>query len=251
MKKCVIAAALLSAFSAMPAMADTIAGVYVGAQGWRTSTSGGFADDNTVADFNFDDKTQGAYYIALEHPIPFVPNLKLGRTGLDTSGATTLDSSFTFEGDLYTAASTVATQVNLDATDIILYYEIFDNDLVSLDLGINGKYIDGSLSVADEASDTRGTADFSGIVPMAYSRVQFGLPFTGLGAYAEGSYLSFDDHKISDYQIALTYSFIESLAVDMTVQLGYRNVDIDIDDLDDVYADMSYDGGFIGVEVHF
>ena len=251
MKKCLTAAALGCVFFASSATADTIAGVYIGAQGWNTSTSGGFADSSSTANFNFDDETNGAAYIAVEHPVPFLPNLKVNYTGLDTSGVTNLESSFTFDGNLYTAESDVMTNADITSTDIILYYELFDNDLISFDLGLNGKYIDGTLIVEDQASNTRGVEEFSGVVPMVYSRVQVGLPFTGLAAYAEGSYLSFDDHTLSDYQVALTYSFIESLAVDMTLQLGYRNVQVDIEDLDDVYADMEYDGAFAGLEIHF
>ena len=251
MKKCLTAAALGCVFFASSATADTIAGVYIGAQGWNTSTSGGFADSSSTASFNFDDETNGAAYIAVEHPVPFLPNLKVNYTGLDTAGVTNLETSFTFDGNLYTAESDVLTDAEITSTDIILYYELFDNDLISFDVGLNGKVIDGTLLVEDQASNTRGMEEFSGVVPMVYSRVQVGLPFTGLAAYAEGSYLSLDDHTLSDYQIALTYSFIESLAVDMTLQLGYRNVEIDIEDLDDIYADMEYDGAFAGLEIHF
>lgn len=86
---------------------------------------------------------------------------------------------------------------------------------------------------------------------MAYSRVEFGLPFTGLGVYAEGSYLSFDDHEVRDIQAALTYSFVENLAIDMTLQVGYRDITVDIEDLDDIYADLGFDGVFAGLEIHF
>ncbi len=251
MKKCLTAAALGCVFFASSVTADTIAGVYIGAQGWNTSTSGGFADSSSTANFNFDDETNGAAYIAVEHPVPFLPNLKVNYTGLDTAGVTNLETSFTFDGNLYTAESNVLTDAEITSTDIILYYELFDNDLISFDVGLNGKVIDGTLLVEDQASNTRGMEEFSDVVPMVYSRVQVGLPFTGLAAYAEGSYLSLDDHTLSDYQIALTYSFIESLAVDMTLQLGYRNVEIDIEDLDDIYADMEYDGAFAGLEIHF
>ncbi|MEQ3639997.1 MAG: TIGR04219 family outer membrane beta-barrel protein [Alteromonas sp.] len=251
MKKSLLVAALGCALVSVSSHADTIAGVYVGAQAWQTDTSGGFADTNNTANFSFDDETNSSVYIALEHPVPFLPNVKINQTTLDNSGVTTLDSSFTFDGQLYTANSEVATDIDLTSTDLILYYELFDNDLVSFDLGINAKYIDGALLVNDRASATQGSADFSGIVPMAYSKIQVGLPFTGLSAYAEGSYLSFDDHELSDYQVAVAYSFIESIAIDMTVQLGYRNVTVDIEDLDDVYADMEFDGVFAGLELHF
>ena len=236
---------------------DTVAGLYLGGQGWYTSPSGGFADDGTfsdgsaMADFNFDSNANSSFYAAVEHPLPFVPNIKLSYTTLDSDGNTSLTSTFTFDGDVYTMGNDIYTQVEMSTTDIILYYELFDNDLVSFDVGVNAKYVDGTLYVADTDSQTQGEQAFSGIIPMAYSRVAVGLPFTGLGAYAEGSYLSFDDHTLSDYQIALTYSFIESLAVDMTIQAGYRNVSVDIDDLDGVYADMEFDGAFAGVEIHF
>jgi len=251
MKKCLLAATIGCTLFSASTIADTIAGVYVGAQVWQTDTTGGFADNSSTANLNFDDETNSALYIAVEHPIPLIPNVKINHTSLDNSGTTSLQSAFTFDGNLYTANSQVDTDIELDATDVILYYELFDNDLISFDLGLNAKYIDGSLSVVDSASNTQGSGDFSGVIPMVYSKVQLGLPFTGLAAYAEGSYLSFDDNKVSDYQVAVAYSFIESIAVDMTFQAGYRKVTVDIEDLDDVYADMEFDGVFAGIELHF
>ncbi|NMH61466.1 TIGR04219 family outer membrane beta-barrel protein [Alteromonas ponticola] len=254
MKKALLTTSFIALF-ASPVMADTVAGLYVGGQGWQTETSGSFADNNSMANFNFEDETNTAIYAAVEHPLPFIPNVKINHTSLDSKGDTTLQSDFTFNDNTYTANTTVATVSDLTTTDFILYYELFDNDLVSFDVGLNGKYVDGILSVASLATDeepaVEGRREFSGVVPMLYSRVQVGLPFTGLAAYAEGSYLSVDDHKLSDFQVALAYSFIDSIAVDMTAQLGYRRVNVDIEDLDDVYADMKFDGAFAGLEIHF
>ena len=247
--KLAIACALLGA--AGQAQADTVFGVYAGAQGWDMSTAGGFADQSTITNFNFDSKTNNAIYVAVEHPIPFVPNVKLNRTQLDTSGSTLLTTSFTFDGELFTVDSNVDTTIDMTTTDVVLYFELFDNDLVSFDLGVNAKYVDGTLLVTDEDANLSGQETFSGVVPMGYSRLEVGLPFTGLGAYAEGSYLAIDDSTVSDFQVALTYSFIESLALDMTVQLGYRDMTVELDDLDDIYSDLSFDGVFAGVELHF
>ncbi len=250
MKKVLLTTSLAAMFS-MPVLADTLAGLYVGAQGWKTETAGSFADTSSMANFNFDDETNTALYAALEHPIPFIPNVKLNHTSLDSAGMTTLQSDFTFNDTTYTENSSVSTHSDITTTDLILYYELFDNDLVSFDIGLNGKYIDGMLEVVDEENALESSRDFSGIVPMVYSRVQVGLPFTGLAAYAEGSYLSIDDHQLSDFQVAVTYAVIDSLAVDMTVQLGYRRVEVDIEDLDDIYANLEYDGAFAGLEIHF
>lgn len=251
MKKHILATAVGFTLMAPMANADMLLGIYAGAQGWNTSTSGGFASENATADLDFDDKTNSSFYVALEHFVPLVPNVKLARTTLNADGDTTINTNFEFDGNTYVAGESIYTESDVTTTDIILYYELFDNDLVSFDLGINAKYIDGTFIANSNDGTTTGEQDFSGVVPMVYSRVAVGLPFTGLGAYAEGSYLSIDDHKLSDFQVALTYSLLDNIAVDMTFQLGYRDVTVDIEDLDDVYADLGYDGVFAGVEVHF
>jgi len=248
----VVLSGLLCCFSAT---ADTVLGVYIGAQGWNTSASGGFADEGTAgsaqANFNFGDQTKGSAYIAFEHFVPLVPNIKLQWSQMASEGDTLLESAFSFGGQEYVAQTTVFTQADITSTDIILYYELFDNDLISFDLGINGKVIDGDFLVRNQQGSSQSQESLSGVIPMAYSRVEFGLPFTGLGAYAEGSFLSVGSHSLSDYQVAVTYSFIESLAVDMTLQLGYRDVTAELDDLDGISTDLSFDGAFLGLELHF
>jgi outer membrane protein len=86
---------------------------------------------------------------------------------------------------------------------------------------------------------------------MAYAKVQLGLPLTGLGLHAEGSFLAIGDHTVSDYQAAITYSFIESLALDMKIQAGYRVMNVEFDDVDDIYADLEFSGAFVGIEFDF
>ena len=243
----------LSTLAVLPAaQADTLLGVYVGAQGWDMDTNGGFANDASLTEFDFDKETKSSFYIALEHPVPFVPNVKVRRTAMDTGGDVVLNSTFTFNGEIFSASTPLVTEVDLTATDFILYYELFDNDLISFDFGLNGKHVDGTIFVAD-ANDATNSAEesFSGVVPMVYSRLQIGLPLTGLGVYAEGSYLSIDDNTLSDYELALTYEFVDNLAVDMSVQLGYRETSLELDDLDDIYSDLQFKGVFLGLEAHF
>jgi outer membrane protein len=253
MKKSLLSLCVLSSIMATSAHADMLLGLYAGAQGWNMETSGSFADDaNETNNFMFEDETKGSFYVAFEHPIPLVPNIKLQRTDLDTAGEVNLDANFEFGGELYTTNTDVLTDVELTSTDIILYYELFDNDLISFDVGINGKYLDGNLIVQDRDDlSFSSMEEFSGVVPMLYSRIQVGIPLTGFGAYIEGSFLSFDDQTLSDYQAAVTYSLLDNIAIDMTFQLGYRAMTLDLDDLDGIYTDLEFSGVFAGVEVHF
>nr|WP_136252655.1 TIGR04219 family outer membrane beta-barrel protein [Ningiella ruwaisensis] len=250
MKKTLIACMLATAVAA-PATADTVLGLYVGAQAWNMETEGGFAANEALADFNFEDETNSSFYAALEHPIPLVPNVKIARTTLDTAGVTTLSGTFTFGDEVFVQNSRLTTTADLTTTDLILYYEILDNDLISLDIGISGKQVDGDIVVTDADTQQTSMESFDEIIPMAYGRVAVGLPLTGLGAYAEGNFLSIDDNTFTDYQAAITYNFIESLAIDMTIQAGYRVTSLELEDLDDIYADLEFEGAFIGLEFHF
>jgi outer membrane protein len=252
MKKTALSIGLVALCACSTSQADTLLGLYAGAQVWNMETSGGFSSDGSNADFNFEAQTNSNLYVAFEHPVPLIPNIKVQRTIMDTYGETTLNSQYSFGDEIYAGNTDVLTDVQLTATDFILYYELFDNDLISFDVGVNTKYIDGELLVTekDDASHSSREA-FSGPVPMLYSRLAIGIPFSGFGAFAEGSFLSIDDHTLSDYQAALTYSLMENLAIDVTFQLGYRAVTLELDDLDDIYSDLDFKGVYAGLEVHF
>jgi outer membrane protein len=252
MKKSLLGCALLAATAVVPAQADTLLGAYVGAQAWNMGVDGGFSNqESSLTDFSFDDKTNSSFYVALEHPIPLIPNIKVSRTALDSSGVTTLTAEFEFDGTLYSENTNLNTVFDMTATDFILYYEILDNDLLTIDLGINGKYLDGIISVAEVSGNRMAAQDFSGVIPMGYAKVQVGLPFTGLGLHAEGSFLAIEDSTVSDFQAAITYSFVESMALDMTLQAGYRSLTVELDDLDDLYSNLEFTGVFVGLEFDF
>lgn len=231
--------------------ADTVLGGYIGAQAWNMQAEGGFAQNDALAGFSFEKETNANFYAALEHPIPLIPNIKLARTSYDTAGTTILDNTFTFGDEVYTVNSQLQTTAELTTTDYTLYYELLDNDLVSLDVGLTGKQVDGEFLVVDADTQQRSFESFDVIVPMVYSRAAIGLPLTGLGVYVEGSFLSVDDNSLSDIQAAVTYNFMETLALDMTLQAGYRVTTLELEDVEDIFADLEFDGAFIGIEFDF
>lgn len=231
--------------------ADTLLGLYGGAQMWAMESEGAFASDANLANFTFDDERQGSYYLAFEHFIPLVPNAKLIHTSFDTDGFTDLSTSFTFGGETFASDTRLNTDVEMSMTDHILYYEILDNDLVSIDLGINAKKIDATISVDDTVNSVSGSQDVTGYIPMVYSKIEFGIPATDWSIFAEGSYLSIDDHSVSDLNAAFEYRIIDSLAVIVALQIGGRAVTIELDDLDNTFTDLKFSGVYAGIEVHF
>ena len=251
MKKKVLAASM-AALLCSSAQADTLLGLYIGGQIWANETSGSFGEgENNQTVFDFDDENQGSYFVALEHPIPLIPNIKIASTSLDTIGGTELNSSFTFDGNTFNANTTLDTSLEASFVDYTLYYEVFDNDLLSFDFGLTGRDLEASIDVVAPLNNLRSDLDVSGIIPMAYLSTIVGLPFTGLSVFAEANFITYDDQTIYDAQLGVSYAILDNLAVDLDLTVGYRAMKLELNDLDDFYSDLSYDGFFAGAVVHF
>lgn len=252
MKKQALMLSLSSLLLTSAVQADTLLGVYLGGDVWRTKTEGGFANSNELQSFNFNDKTQGSFYVALEHPIPLLPNIRIQHNGLESQGLTTLDSAFTFNDQVFLAGTDVNNRLDLTNTDYVLYYEILDNSLVSLDFGVNAKHVKAKVDVADSATGVFSAhQSASQVVPMLYTSAIVGLPLTGLDIFAQGSYAALDDNRLYDVQAGIAYKVIDNLVVDVRVKVGYRAVNLKLDDIDDLYTDIDFKGAFAGIEVHF
>ncbi len=254
MKQRYVAAAIAVGLVSPLSQADTLLGVYAGVDGWKTETTGSFSSTGPLETFNFEDENFTSFYVALEHPVPLIPNMKFKHNEIDISGTTTLDSGFSFGGSDFQVNTPATTIGDFSHNDLILYYEIFDNDLFSIDLGFNVKDIDGNISVKGQTLDlveVSETQSFSGYVPLGYAAAEAGLPFTGFSVFFEGSLLAIDDSKIQDYQVGVAWEFVDNMAVDIAVKFGYRSLLLELDDVDDVTTDLEIQGPFAGLQVHF
>ena len=252
MKKTIIAAGIASLLCTS-AQADTLLGLYIGGHMWANQAEGSFGQgNNNQAAFDFNDENQGSFFVALEHPIPLIPNIKIASTTLDTVGGTTISGSFTFDGETYNDGSTLDTTFDANYVDYTFYYELFDNDLLTFDFGITARDLDSQIKVVD-VNDATSNSDLSvsGIIPLLYVNTIIGLPFTGFNIFAEANFLSYGDSSVYDYQVGVSYALLDNLAVDVDLTLGYRAAKLELDDIDDLYSDLTFDGVFAGAIVHF
>ncbi|MCW8834472.1 MAG: TIGR04219 family outer membrane beta-barrel protein [Colwellia sp.] len=251
MKKAILAASLTTLLCTT-AQADTLLGLYIGGQMWANEAEGSFGEGELdQAVFDFDDENQGSFFVALEHPIPLIPNVKIASTTLDTIGGTTLTGSFTFEGETYTANSQLDTTFDASFVDYTFYYEVFDNDLLTFDFGLTARDLDSQINVVEQATSQSSDLSVSGIIPLFYVNTIVGLPFTGFNVFAEANFLSYDDNTVYDYQIGVSYAVLDNLAVDLDITLGYRGLKLELNDVDDLYSDITFEGVFAGATVHF
>jgi outer membrane protein len=240
---------LASLCLAAGAQADTILGMTMSLDGWSMDSSGSISDNKNQQNFGMDSEHPALFSIALEHPLPLIPNFRLRYADLSSSGANTLSQNFTLNGTTYTLGTPVDVNFDLKSSDFIFYYELLDNDAVSLDLGVNGKYLDGDVRVSDGSRTAHQT--FKGVVPMLYGAVKLGVPATRLSLFGDFNLLSVGGQTLRDYQAGASYTLIESMAMDFSVRGGYRRFDLQLDDLDGIYSDWKYDGVFLGIEADF
>ena len=251
MKKAIIVTSLATVLCAS-AQADTLLGLYIGGHVWANQAEGSFGEGEIdQAAFNFDDQNQGSYFVALEHPIPLIPNVKIASTTLDTVGGATIETSFTIGGETYSASSQLDTTFDASYVDYTFYYEVFDNDLLTFDFGLTARDLDSKINVVEQISSKNSDLSVSGFLPLLYVNTIIGLPFTGFNVFAEANFLSYDDNTVYDYQIGVSYSVLDNLAVDLDLTLGYRGVKLELNDIDDLYSDLTFDGVFAGAVVHF
>jgi len=243
MKKAILATALLAA-SVSSAQAATVIGFKLGADYWQTDANGSFADSSGQhQSFDYDNSAQTSLWVAMEHPVPALPNIMIRQNSLDADGVMNGDFSFggrAFKGDL-------TVNSDLTNTDFVLYYELLDNDLVSLDLGAAYKLMDGAIRVEQNGLPGQKTLD-SGII-MGYASANIGVP--GLGLYGFADVLTgIDETSVYDYAIGLGWEF-DGVALDTRVRGGYRDFNFDVDNFSGVSANMEFKGFFAGVELVF
>jgi len=292
MKKIVFAATLAALFTAN-VQANKV-GLYLGGQVWQSETSGVFGEKNALIDFNLKKEKQNNYFVAIETPFPLLPNVRISSTRFDTTGKTNLTQEFSFGDETFLIDADVDVDegeflidvdvdVDVDASfnisyvDYTLYYELFDNDLFSFDLGLTARDFDGAFTVTGTTtivsttgiidhpghtpdhvgSETTSTATATGkiktseILPMLYVATNISLPYTGLSVFAHGNFLLEDDHSHYDYQVGLSYDLVDNRMMDFNLTLGYRAVKMEFEDLENLYTDLEFKGAFVGVIVHF
>ncbi|MFU9047264.1 TIGR04219 family outer membrane beta-barrel protein [Acinetobacter tibetensis] len=195
----------------------------------------GHAEMNNTAPFSkekLDNEGAVQFSVALEHPVPIIPNAKIRYVNLDSQTESSVVGQPNYA-------------VNLDHADFILYYEILDN-VVDLDIGAGATTLNGDIT---NFAGQRTNIDET--YPIIYGTVGGKLPFTGLSAKAELTYSNFDDAQLTDALAEIQYNFIDNMLVDVGVKAGYRIFTVDLDDYNRNDIKLDFKGPYIGLDAHF
>ncbi len=199
---------------------------------WNYNGEANMAAQTSAPDQDLDRKGSAQLSLAIEHPIPLIPNAKIRYVNLKTQTENEVAGQPVYDLDI-------------DHTDFILYYEVLDN-IVDADIGFGASNLNGDVKTLG-----LNKTDIDKTIPVIYGSAGVKLPFTGLSAKAELLYSNVNDTKITDAQAELQYNFIDNLLVDVGLKAGYRILDIKLDDYEKNDLKFNFKGPYIGLDIHF
>ena len=240
---------LCAMLGAGAAHGDTLFGIYAGAGMWQQEHSGDVASGGEAVDveqdLDLEDENNNVFYVALEHGVPVLPNVRANYTEVSTSGENSLSRTITFSGQVFAVSEDVSSELEFTQADAIFYYELLDN-VVSLDLGLAARWVEGHMEVSSDSGF--GRADFEGVLPLLYARVRGDLPFTGLWVGADAMGLAYDGHKLLDASAQVGW---ES-PIGLGAEIGWRQFNLDLDDFEDIDdAELDISGPYAALNFHF
>jgi outer membrane protein len=231
MKK-LLASAIIAA-TPMLAQADLLFTVDAGASVWKPEATGSVEDSVgngiDVEDENLETDSSNVFFVGFEHPIPFIPNVKLMNTNLD------------FDGDN-------RSKVDLTHTDMTLYWGLpLPIPYVDINFGLTARQFDGEIAIPSNlAAPIQEDLDF--VVPMGYLNVDIDTPF-GIYGYVDVNAISYDGNGITDTAFALGYTLPIPL-VDVNLEAGHRSLSLNTDeDLTGIDTDIDVAGVFFGLNL--
>lgn len=211
---------------------------------WYPSISGHTAlgDDRLDVEDDLDLESDGNVTLtaALEHPLPLIPNVRLGFSRLEHSGTGDALGSY---GDL-TATGSVRSNLDVDQFDVTLYYELLDN-WVNLDAGLTARMLDAELTVEDRNTGDSERTAVDVILPLVFATARFDVPITDVSFGLEGHGVAFDGDSLMDLTAYGQYD----LAI-VRLRAGYRQLTVDVEDGNAV-LDIDIGGPFLSAGLDF
>lgn len=219
------------------ASADAL-GLYVGGGIWDHEPNGAFGtvgdtNINVESDLGYSSDSDTYFYAAFEHFVPFVPNVRVEVSSMQHVGAAT--TTFAFNG----ASVAGAALTSLDTTDTIAYWRLLDN-WVNFDFGLNVRQLEADFNIATN------TISVSETIPMLYVAAQFDLPLSGVSIGADVNQISFSGVKYQDMRVRVLYE----VGV-VGFEAGLKSTTIELDDVDNINADLEFKGIMLGAFLHF
>lgn len=224
-------------------------GARVGVEYWQANPAVSAGDPGKAGRLTLQDAHELAWYGRFEHPLPLLPNIAVRYQQSAFSDDAAVAQTLVLAQKTF-ASGVITTQYNaLKQTDVTGYYEVFDNPVLSLDLGVTARLVqsDVRLSTAVMAA----SADLSVVLPMLFVDAELGLWGTDTHLFLNGNYSKYQGDRNYDWRSGIAWRFIDIAMFQASVRAGWQRSLTTVSNRDQLDFHADNDGGFIGLDVDF
>lgn len=193
--------------------------ISLGADMWWGSTK--------VNEIRKDDDKLPSLFIALEHELPYLPNVSFRYTTLD------------------------AEYMAFDKYDYTFYYTLFDHELMDFDAGIAFSQFANTKYVAPIGSQEGSVSTFDELTWNWYGKASINVPNTNFDVIGQIDFGDSKGLKTTDLVAGMQYR-MPVQAGEIALKAGYRVIDIESDqfevDVPDHKGFIFVNGFFLGAE---
>ena len=248
----------LAAIVATTASADFLR-VEAGAGAWEQTPSGYAtrSDEDGVLKLNgtyTSDETASTEmyaWVLFKHFVPIIPNLRLEYVTIHDEGKTKGSVGGIPIVDNLNTQTSAPTTLDVDEYDVIPYYNLLDNTFwITLDLGLDVKFIQSKAKVGAVGAFTGYNSDDSSVIPLVYARGRVQVPTTGLGVEADVKAISDGTNTFYDTRAKVDYTFDIFPVIQPGIEIGYRIQKMRVDD-GSTQVDLDYKGVYAGAMLRF
>lgn len=237
----ILSAFVLSLLISAPAFALGPVDIELEVGGMRTGLSGdvkyGGNDIDVKDDLGLGGKETAMFARGRLH-VMMLGNIYAGYTPVKFSGDHTLTKSITFGGTTFTASQPVKSTIDLKTYDLGWTMTLIDAAVAEIELGVNAKFVDGSVSINNE------TADFKAPIPMLKAVARVNVPLVTGEVDAMG--IAYGDNHFYDVMGQVKVSPLPFFYG----AVGYRYIDLQIKD-GSKRAAVKNQGPFVAVGFDF
>jgi len=170
-------------------------------------------------------------------------------TKADYSSEKTLTKGITFMNTAYASGTFVQTDLDFQMIDLEYRYDLIDmeNILAGFSIGPIGKikYIEGEARLKSSAANKSET--FKTFIPMIGVGIHVGLIADILEARAQITGMAYSESSLYEYLADISFTPFPFL----DIHGGYKVIDLEVDDISDVFANYEFSGPYLALTVGF
>lgn len=224
-------------------------GARVGVDYWQMQPKLSAGDPGKAGQFVLDDANELAWNARFEHPLPLLPNIAVRYQHSDVSANAALAETLVLAQKTFAAGSIVSQHNSLKNVDLTGYYEILDNPVLRLDLGLTARLLQSDVRLATPL--TAAARDLSVVLPMLFIDAEIGLWGTNTHWFLTGNYSRYQSDRNYDWRSGLAWRFIDIAMFQADLRAGWQHGQTNVSNRDQLDFVAANDGGFIGIDVDF